>query len=448
MQIFKWEQVCIHVFDACLILDTRPSAFRKKSETELLENPSRGLPEDTMKEEKASITFDGSLSWLWIVFLKMICLSQTALGSNLQIECLADLYRASGNDWRGYSLKNLSLTRLGTIDLAIAFPLDWKLQACCQKIQLRFSSENLQTLQPGHASGVNYFLPIAEWTLCSPDLRLLNCYGFIAGDSAETPSVEPSQERSAWSVVLQHCLAPGNKTVGYEASTFGEHLQGREEVQAARYSGNTSLVNFDSLYALNLATSKQISSPCLIEGSLETAEQWFSNIIAISIPQESSISYRFLFHEAEPSNAALFDVLFYSDEDLNRLPKEDKCDSNNEMLDSQWSQTGEESHKILPLSIGNVWSGCSVENINGTPTYTCEGGRNFPKAHTVHIAISNCKKPSDFTLYYFIEISNFGSDCPDSDYPGLSSKGVSTFHHKVLVIWTVVFRTWTSNFIT
>ncbi len=65
-----------------------------------------------------------------------------------------------------------------------------------------------------------------------------------------------------------------------------------------------------------------------------------------------------------------------------------------------------------------------MENINGTPTYTCEGGRNFPKAQTIHVALSNCDKPSNFhkpssldkpssfMFYYFLEFSSFNSDCP------------------------------------
>ena len=362
---------------------------------------------------------DATLSCFWIVLVKISHFLPASVASNLQIECLADLYRASGNNWMGYPLKNLSLTRLGVIDLTIAFPSDWKLQACCQKIQLRFSSQNLQNMEKGHANEENYFLPIAEWTLCSPDLRLFNCYGFISDEMSTSLLREVSQKRSSWWIVLQHCFVPSNKSVAYEMSTFGEHLVGTDEVKAARYSGSSLIEAVNTLKAPNLASSKHISSPCVIEGSLDTEEQWFSNIIAISVPTESSISYRFLFHEAEPSNTALFDVLFYSDEDVDRLPKADKCDNRNERLDVHWSQKGEESHKILPLSIGNVWSGCSVENINGTPTYTCEGGRNFAGAHTVHIAISNCKKPSGFKLFYFIEISNFESDCPampDSDY--------------------------------
>ena len=372
---------------------------------------------------------DTTLSCLWIVLVKISHFLPVSGASNLQIECLADLYRASSNNWKGYSLKNLSLTRLGMIDLTVAFPSDWKLQACCQKIQLRFSSENLQNMKQGDANEENYFLPIAEWTLCSPDLRLFNCYGFI-GDKVSTALLrEVSQKRSSWWIVLQHCFLPNNNSVSYEMSTFGENLMGQDEVKAARYSGTSTIDAFNSLNAPYLASSKQISSPCVIEGSLDTEQQWFSNIVAISVPKESSISYRFLFHEAEPSNIALFDVLFYSDEDVDRLPKADKCDSRNKMLDVHWSQKGEESHKILPLSIGNVWSGCSVENINGTPTYTCEGGRNFAAAHTVHIAVSNCKKPSGFKLFYFIEISNFGTDCPVVPDSGFNELLASSSDH-------------------
>ena len=70
---------------------------------------------------------DATLSCFWIVLVKISHFLPASVASNLQIECLADLYRASGNNWMGYSLKNLSLTRLGVIDLTIAFPSDWKL---------------------------------------------------------------------------------------------------------------------------------------------------------------------------------------------------------------------------------------------------------------------------------------------------------------------------------
>ena len=52
---------------------------------------------------------------------------------------------------------------------------------------------------------------------------------------------------------------------------------------------------------------------------METENPWFHSLATMPIPGDSSISYRFLFHESEPSNAAAFDVFFYSDQDLKEV---------------------------------------------------------------------------------------------------------------------------------
>ncbi len=117
---------------------------------------------------------------------------------------------------------------------------------------------------------------------------------------------------------------------------------------------------------------------------------------------------------------------------------------------SHWRSRDTESHKVMPLSIGNVWSGCSVENVNGTPTYSCEGGRTFPEAQTIHIALSNCDKPSSFhkphsqdksshfMVYYFLEFSSNDNDCP-SEAEGDARSGLAISSGNLMGFYNVIF---------
>ena len=163
-----------------------------------------------------------------------------------------------------------------------------------------------------------YFLPRAEWTLCSPDLRLFNCYGFLSSDISK--GITKDSKRTWW-IVLQHCIVPKDKSATYEMGVFSEPFIEHGGKNAPHYNGTAQLSRVQTIKSGLLDNNNQsyMSPPCLIEGSVDTmktADSWFHTLATMSIPADSSISYRFLFRESEPSNTAHFDVLFYSDKDL------------------------------------------------------------------------------------------------------------------------------------
>ena len=357
------------------------------------------------------------ISAVLLLLLRVVGVSDAS--ADVRIECLADRYRAAGNQWRGYTLHDLGLPSLGALDFTLAFPKDIPLTSCCQRIQLRFTATTIRNIVTTTADNEGgYFVPNVEWTLCTTDTRLFNCYGYndMTEDSLDSPSPSPDEVTSgsvssqkplsgSWWVILQHCLKPGSKTASYEVGTFG--LSGMSAVSAPRYSGDIQVGPLSGVQVPRVQVSSVL--PCLIEGHVDTHAQWYGYLATMTVPRDSSISYRFLFKEAEPSNDALLTVLFYSETDIVGMSDSDTCEQKVSILSKQPN-----THKILPLSIGNTWSGCAVESVNGTPTYTCEGGRHVDEAHTVYIALANCERTLGLQLYYFFEFQNYESECPST----------------------------------
>ena len=112
---------------------------------------------DLVHGKEASLRISGRMhlnvnpSHYWLILSEIGHIISSSVANNLHIECLADMYRASGNAWIGYSVKGLSLNSLGRTDFMIAFPSNWKLQECCHKIQLRFSERELLNRHAGQS---------------------------------------------------------------------------------------------------------------------------------------------------------------------------------------------------------------------------------------------------------------------------------------------------------
>ena len=139
---------------------------------------------------------------------------------DLSLECLADAYRGPGRQgWKGYTLEDLMLPSLGNMKFTLAVPGDWELEACCQNLQLKFDHTDLEALL--HDEG--YLLPKAEWTLCSQEMRLYTCYGFVQDDIQIHPSHIP---QGSWWINIQHCFQPHKGALTYELGTFGESRSG------------------------------------------------------------------------------------------------------------------------------------------------------------------------------------------------------------------------------
>ncbi len=369
---------------------------------------------------------------LWVLLSVLSPFICAVLGEDLlvKIECLADLYQTTNKhqDWHGYTLNNLVLPGLGMLQFMLAFPADWVLEDCCQKVSLRFDNQEQSPLQNNEEG---YFVPKAEWTLCTPDMRQYSCYGFIEDQGHPTTDIP----LGSWWLNVQHCILAEEKAISYELSTFGQ--AGIGDAEAPRYSGTEKVRVIKKPHTQDI--KRDIPSPCLIEGGVDTQDQWFGYLATMEVPKDSSISYRFLFKIAEPSNEAPLTVLFYSSSDLSEISEQDDCDKKTQVL-----ETPENSYKILPLSINNVWSGCGVESVNGTPSYTCEGGRTFAEKQTVHIALSSCHQTEGLRSYYFFEFQNYESDCPSVTLQNRSSTAISlhypTLHRAINTIY-VLFLT-------
>ena len=151
--------------------------------------------------------------------------------ADIRIECLADRYRAQGNKWTGYTLHDLGLPALGALDFTIGYPLHMALTTCCQKIQLRFTAHSVRTIVKETVDNEGgYFIPNVEWTLCTTDTRLFNCYGYNDLSEEKKASAETSSElvsaakpiSGSWWIVIQYCIKPGTRTASYTVGTFGQ----------------------------------------------------------------------------------------------------------------------------------------------------------------------------------------------------------------------------------
>ena len=341
----------------------------------------------------------------------------------LKLICVFDPHLDPGARREGYLLDHIALPGIGSMDMTLSFPPEWRFSYCCHRLQVRFNGSLL--LEPYFEE--DYFIPIAEWSLCSPDIAHVTCYGSREGDG----EWESSLRRGSWWVTLQQCLMPEADQVKYELSTFGD--LGLAQPSAPRYTGNVSITQLNSEEARvskgGVKGSSKASS-CIIEGNIVTAQSWYGYLETVLVSPETSLFYRFSFKLNEPSNEEIYTVFFYSEDDLSTLFDTMHCDNNSLKV----YRPALDAQQELSLSINNAWSGCSIENVDGTPTYICESGRNFARPKNLHIAVSNCRNRRGIHLNYTLEFLNPARGCPKSaTYQLYSSLATQWKYHTPLL---------------
>jgi len=146
--------------------------------------------------------------------------------------------------------------------------------------------------------------------------------------------------------------------------------------------------------------------PCIYEGRLSTARNWFGYLANITVLGNGRMLFEFMY----PAKQCCQNVLFYSDEQVAVVSPHMTCWQKEYILRPETDQ-------ILRLTPRFSWSGCHLANSAGQLMYVCEGGRSFAvgderrHASTWHLAVSNCARHSGLDLYYRLLVYGIIGKC-------------------------------------
>ena len=114
------------------------------------------------------------------------------------------------------------------------------------------------------------------------------------------------------------------------------------------------------------------------------------------------------------NSKVIFQIDFLKEPAKNHQLESKRCVRSNDLF-STYQQL---SSNTLSLSIGNVWSGCHIDVVEGEASYFCEGGRSFSESGWFIFTIKACAPVMDTYLNYTIEI--------------LAPKENCTFHSRIM----------------
>ena len=343
---------------------------------------------------------------LLIIFHIFTQMSTCVNGFATQLVCAMDIYKEITRPMEGYTIPRQQIHSVGTLDIIMLLPPEWHYAACCQRLQLSLSADDLYS-----STSINVVHTL--WTLCTPEVKhLFCCLGPLHSEEMHDvyTDVEQLLDQPALQslmVTLQQCLMPEVTEVKYELSMFINATD--VHTTPAPISG-IAAVNTRSESIWIEATSPHLSSfePCILTGGLSSNHQKFPlQLGRVYIPHLGTISYHFSYILAEPSNEVIFEIDFLREPVKKRNLQRKTCVKRNEGFPS-YKQL---SSKSLSLSIGNVWSGCHIDVVEGEPWYFCEGGRSFSESGWVIFSLKNCAPLMDTYLNYSIEILGPKENC-------------------------------------
>ena len=145
--------------------------------------------------------------------------------------------------------------------------------------------------------------------------------------------------------------------------------------------------------------------PCIYEGHLSTARNWFGYLANITVV----INGRMFFEFTYPAKHCCQNVLFYSAEQVAFISPHMTCWQREYVLGPD--------DQILRLTPRFSWSGCHLVHPGGQILYVCEGGRSFAvdyesrHASTWYLAVSNCATRSGIDLRYRLAVYGVIGQC-------------------------------------
>ena len=314
-------------------------------------------------------------------------------GFQVVIVCAMDLFRGYIDEMEGYTVPAQQIGTLGSLGVSVLLPEEWHYASCCQRIQMTLFPTQLMSSLPQNVSS-------AEWTHCTSDVKHMTCV-VQPQEAHSEESHDDDIESIMMALTLQQCQMPENNQVTYELFLYTN--SSAVQTSPAPIQG-TADVSIQSLQGDSGSYLASMGSwlPCVLSGGLDTAKHQFPlKLGQVTIRHPTSFSYLFTFILDNPSNDVIFEALFVSGNLPDKL-----CDGKPHISLFQL-----EAPRKISLSIGNAWSGCRVENVQGMPVYYCEGGRTFVKPGELDIYINVCKKYLRTFLNYTLEILESRKDC-------------------------------------
>jgi len=168
------------------------------------------------------------------------------------------------------------------------------------------------------------------------------------------------------------------------------------------YSAFILVMLLDMLFS----DSSPSEMPCIYEGHLSTAKNWFGYLANITVLMNGRMLFEFMY----PAKHCCQNVLFYSDEQAAFISGHMTCWQKEYILRP-------EDDQILRLTPRFSWSGCHLAHPAGQLMYVCEGGRSFAvvdephRASTWHLAVSNCARRSGLDLHYRLVVYGVIGQC-------------------------------------
>ena len=344
----------------------------------------------------------------------------TAQPSSIHFLCVSDpMWNPSSARVVGYTSTSISLPGFDRMEFRMVLPADWSNDDCCRRVQIRFDNDLLDK-----TTDSSVFFPYLEWTPCGHVMTHVICYSWM-GDNR---GVDNYWDFGSWWITVQDCVTQDSSEIGHDIVTFGEgsnilnpsspRWSGKLRVEELAVPGTGPFMEYRPAPGSR-------GLVCVMDGVLLNNRAWYGHLETIEIGILTSLSYNFEFSLAQPSNAEIFTVYFYTSEESASVDRQMQCDNQTSAdpaeasLNSLKGWGAGDSHKTLALSISNAWSGCRIENKAGRPTYICQGGRNFPDgvhekaARVLRMGVSSCQYPhSGIRLLYRLEFMNSQGACP------------------------------------
>ncbi|ELU02707.1 hypothetical protein CAPTEDRAFT_199678 [Capitella teleta] len=325
----------------------------------------------------------------------------------LRILCIADPTWDPGvTAPEGFTSELSELSGFDKLELMTVLPRGWNAQECCHRFQIRFNADTF--------AGGNMFVPYVEWLPCGLIMTHVSCYGWNTEDG------RPAGVSGSWWINVQQCIRQDNTDILHDIVTFSDSADSFGS-QSSRWKG---MLRVGSM-AVPLISQLQLPSKdyaCIIDGSMKSSALGFKHLNSIKVDWHTSLSFRVEFSLPEPTNQEIFTLHFQTDEQRRLLRNSMQC-SNGSLGTSAASFYDEivTSCLTLPLTASNAWAGCHVDNLEGRPTFTCHGGRNFivdsgraAKSTVIHIGVSRCSSlhKAVVRLRYRLEFLNPRGPCP------------------------------------
>ena len=173
---------------------------------------------------------------------------------------------------------------------------------------------------------------------------------------------------------------------------------------------------------------KASTEPCVFQGQLNVARNWYGYLAKVTLAPKSSIFY---YHITFAKVDCCIKVLLYLEEQMKMLKKHMSCTQRQSVLDPMGPQ-------VIILSPSNPKSGCrNKTDDQGVSVIDCYNGRwlTSNRVRNWYIAVTSCGSPKGLDLQFSVVIYGHIGECPASSFKN------SATHNDVTSCYYVILTT-------